>query len=461
MSPLVGPSVQGPAASLHWVGYVKDGFEREFPDPLLPSTSLAAAEPNENRCLWGIIAVPFDCKPGTYAGSVAIRADGMDDIAVPVRLKVWDFALPETPRLRTAFGLYGSGVAKFARPGQRWQKLCPAYYRFFAEHRCGPRLIHAPPRMGYDDGKLSLDLSEFDRAARHYVDDLRIGTFQWPFAQLGSHDSFHGHPFKRLDPAIQSVESPGFKPIWRQYVRAFWQHLKERGWHERAFCNVWDEPYTCWRQIGLACTWAKEVVPELRPMVFISHIEPELFGKVEVWTVAAPTYARQDAAPRQKLREEVWVYNMGGHGPEDSAASLRARYWWVWSDRIDGVLHWCVNHFKGHDVDFTRVNPSPTAIWYYPPVNGRPTSSVRFELVREGLEDYDYLAMLADAISRARERGAPVDALRDAQRALDAVQAIVGSKARSVDDVKWPQDARELLAARFRIAQALEGLAFP
>ena len=458
MSPLTEPSAQSPAAALHWVGYVKDGFGIEFADPLLSSVPSAAAEQNENRCLWGTIAVPFDCTPGTYAGTVSIRADGMDDIAVPVRLKVWDFALPETPRLRTAFGLYGSGVAKFAEPGQRWQELCPAHYRFFAEHRCGPRLIHASPRMSYDGGKLSVDLSEFDRAAQHYVDDLKIGTFQWPFAQLGSHDFFHGHPFRRLDPAIQNVESPGFKPLWQQYVRAFWEHLKEKGWEGRAFCNVWDEPYTCWRQIGLACTWAKEVVPELRPMVFISHIEPELFGKVDVWTVAAHTYARQDAAPRQKLGEEVWVYNMGGHGPRDGAACLRARYWWAWRDRIDGVLHWCVNHFKGHDVDFMRVNPSPTAIWYYPPVDRHPTSSVRFELVREGLEDYDYLAMLSDAIDGARTRGVSGDVLRDARQALDAVQTIASSKVRTVDDVKCAQDVRALLRARLRIAQAVEKL---
>ena len=459
MSPLAGPSAQSPATSLHWVGCVRDGSGTEFLDPLLPSTPVAVAEQNENQCLWGTIAVRLDCEPGTYAGTVSIRADGVDDIAVPVRLKVWDFALPETPRLPTAFGLYGSGVAKFAKPGQRWQDLCPAYYRFFAEHRCGPRLIHAPPRMGYDDGKLSIDFSEFDRAAQHCVNDLKIGTFQWPFAQLGSHDSFHGHPFRRLDPTIQNVESPGFKPIWQQYVKAFWEHLKEKGWEDRCFCNVWDEPYTCWRQIGLACTWAKEVVPDLRPMVFISHIEPELFGKVDVWTVAALTYARQDAAPRQKLGEEVWVYNMRGHGAEDSAASLRARYWWVWRDRIDGVLHWCVNHFKAHDVDFTRVNPSPSAIWYYPPVNGRPTSSVRFELAREGLEDYDYLAMLSGAINRARARGLSGGVLRDARRALDSVQTIASSKARTVDDVKCAQNVRELLTVRNRIGRAIEKLA--
>jgi hypothetical protein len=45
--------------------------------------------------VWLNIRVPVDAKPGDYAGTVTIRAQGMAPVTVPVQLKVLDFRLPD------------------------------------------------------------------------------------------------------------------------------------------------------------------------------------------------------------------------------------------------------------------------------------------------------------------------------------------------------------------------------
>ena len=49
-----------------------------------------------------LVYVPKDAKPGDYRGSVSLKADGWS-AEVPIRLHVWNYALPERNHLATAF----------------------------------------------------------------------------------------------------------------------------------------------------------------------------------------------------------------------------------------------------------------------------------------------------------------------------------------------------------------------
>src|SRR5262245_43008376 len=85
-----------------------------YPDALIP-VALPAAPPKPprfigapfavgpdlNQVLWIDVFVPKDAAPGEYSGVVTVSAAGQRPATVPVTLTVWDFALPETPSLRT------------------------------------------------------------------------------------------------------------------------------------------------------------------------------------------------------------------------------------------------------------------------------------------------------------------------------------------------------------------------
>ncbi|MBM3472830.1 MAG: DUF4091 domain-containing protein [Armatimonadetes bacterium] len=106
-----------PRDSITWnhVGYVKTEkptYEVRhvglWPDPLLPPAPFDVAK-GSFGIVWLTVRVPPDAAPGDYAGTVTLRPQNASAREVPVRLHVWDFALPRESSLTTAFGLNSMG----------------------------------------------------------------------------------------------------------------------------------------------------------------------------------------------------------------------------------------------------------------------------------------------------------------------------------------------------------------
>ena len=72
-----------------------------------------------------------------------------------------------------------------------------------------------------------------------------------------------------------------------------------------------------------------------------------------------------------------------------------------------------------------------------------PSPTVRWEMLREGIEDYDYLALLADRTAKAKSSGKNPPAVKAAEALL--------SEARSIDGSTIP-------AMRANVAAAIEDL---
>ena len=125
---------------------------------------------------------------------------------------------------------------------------------------------------------------------------------------------------------------------------------------------------------------------------------------------------------------------------------------------VDGSLYWSTTHWshKNPWVDpMSYQNPEKNATWgngdgylLYPPtrkppkeplVKG-PVNSIRFEMIREGLEDKEYLWLLRRA---AGDRKVPELSLPD-----ELVTTLV----------VFEHDARNLYDARRRLANAIERL---
>ena len=90
----------------------------------------------ENQPLWILVYVPKDAKAGDYSGTLSLKADGFS-ADVPIRLHVWDFALPERNHLQTAFGFSPGEAFRYHQvtiDADR-RKLVDLYYQSFAEHR--------------------------------------------------------------------------------------------------------------------------------------------------------------------------------------------------------------------------------------------------------------------------------------------------------------------------------------
>src|SRR6184192_303238 len=94
-----------------------DGAAGIWPDALVPDVDPIAGEKRnafpfdvpagESRTVFVDVHVPADAAPGTYQGT--LNVSGGASAQVPVTLTVWDFAMPSTATLRSAFGMTWNG----------------------------------------------------------------------------------------------------------------------------------------------------------------------------------------------------------------------------------------------------------------------------------------------------------------------------------------------------------------
>jgi hypothetical protein len=78
-----------------------------------------------------------------------------------------------------------------------------------------------------------------------------------------------------------------------------------------------------------------------------------------------------------------------------------------------------------------------------------PVNSIRWEMLREGIEDYEYFWLLRDLVARARDAGKSGDALDRAERLLQIPDAI------TADQTHFTHDPRDLYEYRTKVAEAI------
>ncbi len=141
-----GAALPAAAISIRHVEYVQveiptdaGGKEGWWPDPLPPYQGPFAAPAGENHPLWITVFVPTDAAPGEYAGTITLSS-GSWRSAVPLRLKVRNFALPGRPSLRSSFGLPSSFVKRYhnLETNEEVKKVMDLYFQDLKEHRLAP-----------------------------------------------------------------------------------------------------------------------------------------------------------------------------------------------------------------------------------------------------------------------------------------------------------------------------------
>ena len=108
---------------------IEHGTPLSIPDPL------RGLADQQNQTLYVDVYIPKDAEAGEYAGSVAIEAGGGRKLALPVKLRVFDFLLPD--RLSFWPELNAYGIPKQAH----------YYYRLAHRHRCVLNCLGWTPKL--------------------------------------------------------------------------------------------------------------------------------------------------------------------------------------------------------------------------------------------------------------------------------------------------------------------------
>ncbi|MFW6107382.1 MAG: glycoside hydrolase domain-containing protein [bacterium] len=355
----------------------------------------------------------------------------------------------------------------------------------------GPNLLADPGfEAEPEELKATVDFAAWDKAAARTLGELGFNSFRHKLRGLGG-GTFHARRKGRIGPYVQGT--PEYEKLMASQGHQIVEHLKAKGWLERAYCYWFDEPAPKdYAFVAEGMDLIERAAPGLTRFL-TEQPEAELFGHVDLWCPVVSRIDPETIAERKAHGERFWWYLCcGPKAPyiglfiDRPAIDLRV---WAWLSRkwgVEGQLVWTTNYwtsrcaFPPPKIQNPWEDPmsyvsgygrEPGTIGYWGNGDGRflyppnrdiehdpkkylcgPVNSLRWEMLREGLEDYEYFVLLDQAIARARRQGLDQALLAEAERLATVPDRIIA------DDKTYSADPQPLVRHRQRMAETIERL---
>ena len=456
--------------NIDWqAAYVTD-YKGWYPDPLLPYKGPLAIDGTEVcRPFWITVYVPSDIEAGDYTGSITVSSAGLKAVPVDVSLHVWDFDLPLESHLKTHTWdnlNYLAGFYNLKEYPLDW------YLRFcdlLLKNRVNPGFAG----VNYLDQDPSVS-GEYDFSKVEKVLDfcLKRGLSRFSIVQM-----------KKGPYAPEEAEK-----IY-SFIAAYAKFLREKGWLDKALVELWDEPTQLeWPSVKARAERIRKIDPELRLQLFAEggpysfwekkSEKYDLWDLVDIW---APT--RIIESPETQARgDEIWTYFCTlarGIAPnfyiDRPAIYQRVIAWYCWMYGVDGFEHWNTTYFwrnvrKGKDMSEKWPNAAWDSRTYhdyngegqlvYPGPNGQPLPSIRLEIFRDSMEDYEYLYHLRHLLKQTCNI-AKNSEVKAARQLLNIEDYLLKKypwdlKATLENTIRFPDQPLKIIKMRNQIASYIE-----
>ncbi|MHB8994079.1 MAG: glycoside hydrolase domain-containing protein [Armatimonadota bacterium] len=399
----------------------------DTPDPLLTDPQLTVPA-GQSRSVWVTIKVPRGTPAGEYSGRVSLTGTGLS-ATVPLNVTVHGFDLPERPSLRTIARIWGT------HPG--YDHL---FRKNLQEHRCGGTNTLGGIKASREEGsdKVTVDLSGLHEAIENNLKRFNLTVFNVPSIFLGDASGFFNKEKKWFG---FDIMSPAFDAAYEDYCRKIGDALRAEGVLQYAIWQVWDEPQNeemleaVEHLIGLV----KKAVPEAK-VYMTTGIKPELINQVGIWCLPWPsTYNGERAAQAKATGAELWAYDNSLYALDapDSSLLLRHYLWMLRKYSVTGVEWWAISQWNDDPWKTTNQYKPQNGGGYFlyptPERKGAPINSIRWEMYREGVEDYDILTMLGQEQDRTAKAAICTDPRLSGER---QVQELIAQVAPHLGQVK-------------------------
>jgi hypothetical protein len=434
------------------------------PDPLLnPAPTAAPADINTVFCVG--ISVPRDTPAGEYRGQVAIMASDTQIATAPISLRVFGFQLPEAPTFRTLITFSPTSFKRWDdRPTAEIERdIC----RVLHEHGVRGHGATVVADAKIEDGEVVCDFTSLDARISWVMDELGFNAFfLGPMFGGGTSAGWEKHR-KWLGMEPLSAE---FNRYFPEYMRQVGAHLREKGWLDKAYVYLWDEPEKDYfDKVVELQRLALQGDPDLKIWETTSPLNDAFWGVVKAWSVpfGPPHFNIEAVEQRRAAGDEIWVYNI----PATLEAAPQLHRVWFWGAArygARGAQLWQTTFYRGID-PWDDITPEPypvgrdgTRLYHYdagqaimlypnPDGPGTPLPCLRLKLMKKGIDDFEYLTILQDVIERkARADGAEDPAAVANQRMRELAGTVV------YDVGRYEYDMTVVEGTRLRIAEEIE-----
>jgi hypothetical protein len=425
------------------------------PDPLWPlangaTVSLAA---NQNTALWFTVHVPKTAPAGDYTTSVQIGG-----IVLPVTLHVFNFTLPAELHVKSQMNFsYETILSHYSVPGtgaEYWAYV-DKMKQFFIDHRLTSASVLWSGGLTQNGGAPYID---YNCATHTFTDTYGIWGFEAPaarylagtglmggiFAQafnggVGFSSSmavsfqnndasadqrpstFCGQTRTSADWYTGNNPTSPYNQQWFAYITAIQNYLQGLGYLDKAYYYIANEPQdqADYDAVSWYSRYLHAAAPNLKLMVSEepkSEIYDQAGAKIDIWLAHLGLQFDPVVAGERLLShdEETWIYFLHGTRlPRFNPITIdhpgvegKLGGWFLWKYRLRGIGYYSFNNW-GSNPWTTPLNSGQNGNLFlmYPPseantpiaygANGHNfVPSTRLELLRDGLDDYEYLYLL-------------------------------------------------------------------
>ncbi len=416
----------------------------DYPDPLWPiedgdNIDIVA---NENTSFWITFNIPASASAGDHVAQVTI-----DGIAIPVRLHVFDFSIPDQLHVKSQMNFSHNAVLNaysVSGTGDDYWMYVDLMKQFFIDHRLTPKAPlwsgglttnGAAPYIDYDCNGTFTDndgIWGFEDPADNYLDgngfndgtgfpSFMAATFRNNDASQDQRPlSFCGLNRSSDDWYLNDDPNTPYNQKWFQYIAAMESYLQNLGYLDKAYYYFANEPQD--QADYDAVAWYSEQLKAAAPNLDLMVSEdpkPEIYdqpgAKIDIWLPVLNQYDPDVSHDRAVNHgEESWIYFLHGTRPpyfnpitlDHPGIESKLTGWFLWKYRLRGIAYYSMNNWSQNPwTDPLNSSHNGDLFMLYPPAkdnqpiaygsnNHRMVPSIRFELMRDSFEDYEYLYVL-------------------------------------------------------------------
>lgn len=398
-----------------------------IPDPFWENSTIPVIAEKAHP-IWIEIHVPQNTKPGDYTGKLTVTTE-VESTEIPVKLHVWNFEVPSERHLSVInwWNFPGLGFKNIKSYSKEYWDLLGRFCAFLVEHRqtdVQTSLNLIQEKVNGEQG-YSYDTSRLERYAEVAFE---AGIRQIHLHSVGHRTHSITNPSSRIKPNESSLRR-----------LAEWEKIiQRRNWQKRFLVSISDEPFIHHEESYSAMVdRVHETAPSVR---CIEAVEAEYLGKLDIYVPKLSHLNLWYPRFSQVQREggELWFYTCChpvGRYPnrflDQSLLKVRVLHWINYLYDMDGYLHWGLNHFAG-DNPYTQEAisqglPLGDRAIVYPGEKGL-LGSLRFSAMRGGLQDFEYLWVLENELSKIKKKvGQKAFWLDPRQRSLELCRRVVWS----------------------------------
>jgi hypothetical protein len=390
------------------------------------------------RQFWLTVKAPEDIPAGVYQGNIRfIPAQGQQQV-ITLNVKVLPFELKEAD--------IAMGMFYFSPSYLNWYKDMRQFYWSqiekqlwdLKEHNINSLAIDLSPTIknSYDDTSVELSLGDFCEFIKLYK---RFG-FTKPII---------GYGMIRLIKQAEKLSNGDevkFATILKSSYQAIKNYVDEIYGPEIIFCLADEISNVEGKGIDYAVRLAQitQETSGIRTTALLNNRKDEIiFPYIDISTINNGTGISEQLL--EKIRNnnsELWFYNIGkdrfSFGFYLAKTGAHGRLQWNYQlPAVDPYFD-----LDGRESDFCAS---------YPSLDG-PINSIWFEWIREGIDDYKYIATLRHYIKRAKESN-NTKIIESAKMAEKILESILDNVQVEIYQNNWPLD--EYDKKRWQIAEQI------